>query len=70
MPKLPWICATLLRTGTPASFHDRMIEFDDFNDLVGLSAIREKETQYYGHPEHVHKKRTCIFVSHASIASA
>jgi hypothetical protein len=64
------LAATLLRTGTLASFHDRMIELMTLIDLVGLSAICEKEAQYCGHLEHVHIKRTCIFASHASIASA
>ncbi len=41
--------ARLLRTtGTPASFEDRMIEFDQFNELVGLAEIRASEQRYYG----------------------
>jgi 2-methylisocitrate lyase-like PEP mutase family enzyme len=45
------LAADLLRTGTPAAFEDRMIEFDEFNALVGLPAIREAEKQYYEHVE-------------------
>jgi hypothetical protein len=37
----------LLRTGTTAGFDDRMIEFEKFNDLVGLPAIRDAEKRYY-----------------------
>jgi methylisocitrate lyase len=39
----------LLRTGTTASVHDRMIEFDAFNDLVGLPAIRDAENHDNSH---------------------
>jgi 2,3-dimethylmalate lyase len=45
------LAADLLRTGTPAAFEDRMIEFDEFNALVGLPAIREAEKKYYAHVE-------------------
>jgi 2-methylisocitrate lyase-like PEP mutase family enzyme len=48
------LAADLLRTGTPAAFEDRMIEFDDFNALVGLPAIREAEQKYYAHIEDPH----------------
>jgi methylisocitrate lyase len=41
------IAAELLRTGTTAPFHDRMIEFEAFNDLVGLTRIRDSEQRYY-----------------------
>jgi len=44
----------LLRTGTTAGFHDRMIEFDEFNELVGLPKIRESEQRYYAHLEDAH----------------
>jgi len=37
----------MARTGSSAAFTDRMILFDDFNRLVGLSEIREKERYYY-----------------------
>jgi methylisocitrate lyase len=48
------VATELLRTGTTAPFHDRMIEFDEFNDLVGLSKIRERERRYYAHLEDAH----------------
>ncbi|MBN2031973.1 MAG: oxaloacetate decarboxylase [Deltaproteobacteria bacterium] len=37
----------LMRDGTTRNFMDRMICFDDFNNLVGLDKIRELETHYY-----------------------
>jgi methylisocitrate lyase len=37
----------LARTGTTASLADRMILFDEFNRLVGLPEIRERERYYY-----------------------
>ena len=36
----------LIRTGTTAGFEDRMMRFDEFNRLVGLEGIREKEAAY------------------------
>ena len=48
------IAAELLRTGTTAPFHDRMIEFQEFNDLVGLTKIREAEQRYYAQLEDAH----------------
>jgi 2,3-dimethylmalate lyase len=48
------LASELLRTGTPAGFHDRMIEFKEFNELVGLPEIRESEQKYYGHFENAH----------------
>ena len=41
------LAAELLRSGTPAAYDDRMIEFEPFNDLVGLPEIREAEKRYY-----------------------
>ncbi len=38
---------TLKREGTTRSFVDRMVSFDDFNRLVGLDGIRERESHYY-----------------------
>jgi methylisocitrate lyase len=38
--------AEIAATGSSAAFADRMIRFDEFNRLVGLSEIRERE-QYY-----------------------
>lgn len=38
--------AELARTGSSAAFTDRMILFDDFNRLVGLPEIRERERNY------------------------
>jgi methylisocitrate lyase len=37
----------LNRTGSWASFSDRMIMFDEFNQLVGLEEIRAREREYY-----------------------
>lgn len=48
------MAADLFRTGTTVSFHDRMIEFDEFNALVGLPAIRAGEECYYKHVDEVH----------------
>jgi 2,3-dimethylmalate lyase len=48
------IAAELLRTGTTAPFHDRMIEFKEFNALVGLPKIRQAEQKYYAHLEDPH----------------
>ncbi|WP_213767459.1 oxaloacetate decarboxylase [Caballeronia sp. dw_19] len=41
------ILSELLRTGTTAGFANRMIEFEEFNALVGLPAIRGNEVKYY-----------------------
>ncbi len=46
----------LRRTGTTEPFHDRMMEFEEFNALVGLPAIRAKEEHYYRHIEAVRTK--------------
>lgn len=48
------IAAELLRTGTTTPFHDRMIEFEAFNDLVGLTRIRDSEQRYYAGLEDAH----------------
>jgi 2,3-dimethylmalate lyase len=48
------IATELLRVGTTAPFHDRMIEFEEFNNLVGLPRIREEEKRYYAHLEDPH----------------
>jgi methylisocitrate lyase len=37
--------ATLRRDGTTAAFHPRMTGFDEFNELVGLSALRRREAE-------------------------
>ncbi|MEJ0001050.1 MAG: oxaloacetate decarboxylase [Verrucomicrobiota bacterium] len=50
------MAAELLRSGTTAAYDDRMIEFEEFNDLVGLPAIRASEQRYYGHFEDAHKR--------------
>ena len=34
------------KTGTTAGFEDRMMRFDEFNRLVGLERIREKEEAF------------------------
>lgn len=41
------IAKLLLETGTTESFSDRMIEFEAFNNLVGLSDVRDCEQRYY-----------------------
>src|ERR1700734_4498496 len=48
------IATELLRTGTTTPFHDQMIEFEEFNDLVGLPKIRQAEKRYYSHLEDAH----------------
>jgi 2,3-dimethylmalate lyase len=50
------LAAEIMRTGTTAAFDDRMIEFEEFNALVGLAAIRETEERDYGHLEDAHKR--------------
>ncbi len=50
------IATELLRTGTTAPFHDQMIEFEEFNELVGLPGIREAEKRYYSHLEDAHSR--------------
>ncbi len=37
----------LAETGTTLGYRDRMIAFSDFNQLVGLDAVRANETRYY-----------------------
>jgi 2-methylisocitrate lyase-like PEP mutase family enzyme len=48
------LAAKLLRTGTTLPFHNRMIKFEELNELVGLPKIRESENRYYAHLEDVH----------------
>jgi 2-methylisocitrate lyase-like PEP mutase family enzyme len=48
------IATELLRTGTTAPFHNQMIEFEEFNALVGLPRIREAEQRYYAHLRDAH----------------
>jgi 2,3-dimethylmalate lyase len=48
------MAAELLRSGTTAAYDDKMIEFEAFNELVGLPAIRNSEEKYYGHFEDAH----------------
>lgn len=43
--------ATLRATGTTASLLPRMLEFDEFNDLVGLSAQRAREAALLDYAE-------------------
>ncbi|MEW5908984.1 MAG: oxaloacetate decarboxylase [Thermodesulfobacteriota bacterium] len=38
---------TLRNDGSTKAFMDRMINFDEFNTLVGLDKIRERESHYY-----------------------
>jgi 2,3-dimethylmalate lyase len=54
------LAASLRRNGTPAPFHDRMIEFDEFNDLLGLPKIRANEKELYRHIEDVHLRGTSV----------
>ena len=37
----------LLKQGTVVGMEDRLIEFDEFNKLVGLEEIRDLERHYY-----------------------
>jgi len=39
---------TLQNEGTTRNHMDKMINFDEFNELVGLDAIRERESYYCG----------------------
>ena len=41
------LMAELFKTGTTRGYADRMIDFNDFNRLVGLEDIRESERRYY-----------------------
>jgi methylisocitrate lyase len=50
------MAAEIMRTGTTAAFDDRMIEFEAFNALVGLPAIRDNEERYYAHLDDAHKR--------------
>ena len=50
------VAKVLLRTGTTASFDDRMMEFEEFNSLVGLPAIRQTEEKYYQHIAAPHQR--------------
>jgi 2-methylisocitrate lyase-like PEP mutase family enzyme len=50
------LAAELLRTGTTAPFHDQMIEFEEFNELVGLPVIRDTEQRYYSDFEDPHRR--------------
>ena len=45
------LAKALLSTGTTTSFDERMIKFDEFNELVGLPKIRENEDRYYSRVE-------------------
>lgn len=50
------LAADLIRTGTTEPFHHRMIQFEEFNDLVGLTEIRQHEEHYYHHLDEVHRR--------------
>jgi 2-methylisocitrate lyase-like PEP mutase family enzyme len=50
------LAVELQRAGTTAPFHDRMMEFEEFNALVGLPAIRAKEEHYYRQMEDIRTK--------------
>ena len=42
------LMAELKKTGTTRHMMDKMVFFDQFNQLIGLPAIREAETKYFG----------------------
>lgn len=42
------VFSRLKETGSSASYPDRLMGFDEFNRLVGLAGIREREHFYYG----------------------
>ena len=46
----------LLSTGSTTPFDERMIQFDEFNELVGLPKIRTNEEHYYAGSEGAHVK--------------
>src|SRR5271168_2248615 len=50
------MAADLIRTGTTEPFHQRMIQFEEFNELVGLPEIRQREERYYHHLDEVHRR--------------
>jgi 2-methylisocitrate lyase-like PEP mutase family enzyme len=50
--------ATLRRTGTTAEFVPRMLDFDAFNELVGLAAQREREAKLQEFAESLVRRRT------------
>ncbi len=50
------VMETLFKTGTTASYMDKMITFTDFNNLVGLDTVREVELHYY---KDLFEKMTC-----------
>jgi 2,3-dimethylmalate lyase len=41
------LMSELFKTGTTRGYADRLIDFNDFNRLVGLEDIREAERRYY-----------------------
>ena len=46
------VLSELKRTGSPASYTDMLMGFDEFNRLVGLEEIRERERSYYHNCSH------------------
>ncbi len=38
--------ATLMRDGTTAALANRMLDFDAFNELIGLPELRERESRW------------------------
>jgi methylisocitrate lyase len=52
--------ATLRRTGTTADALTRLISFDDFNELVGLSAQREREAAWQRYAEALVAERSGV----------
>jgi methylisocitrate lyase len=51
-----FVMETLFKTGTTSACFDKMITFEDFNNLVGLDKVRETEAYYY---RDLFEKTTC-----------
>ena len=45
--------------GTTSGFEDRMLNFSEFNRVIGLDEIRERETKWYGQPALPGTSSTC-----------
>ena len=57
----------LHRNGTSAGFDDRMIAFEEFNRLVGLTEIRQTEQKYYHHLAGSERKWSTFFLVHVAV---
>ena len=60
--------ATIKRTGSTAEFLPRLIEFNAFNDLVGLPEQREREAALQAFAEALVARRASPLNHHPSIA--